>query len=64
MKILRQEIATVLMIKVIALGLIWWLFFSSPPRLNDAYHLITPATSAPSPDSSKHSHIFQTIHAK
>jgi len=50
MKSLRQEIASILIIKVIALGLIWWLFFSSPPRLNDAYHLITPATSASSSD--------------
>jgi len=42
MKGLRQEIASIFIIKVIALGVIWWLFFSSPPKLDDAYHLINP----------------------
>jgi len=40
MKSLRQEILSIFIIKIIALGFIWWVFFSSPPKLNDADHLM------------------------
>jgi len=42
---LWQKLSFIFIVKVVALGLIWWLFFSSPPPLSDADHLFNPATT-------------------
>jgi len=42
---LRQELSIILIVKVSALGLIWWMLFSSSPPVDVAQHLINPATT-------------------